>query len=135
LLASLCGLPDHLRRQPLDVTGLGGVGEADAGGDRPRPELGGDDELVADTAAAPPAAEQFLALAALRAVDPERVVVGGVDEAAAGLDVAVEDRKRGRLVGGRAEQHGAQAQHAHLAACRWVLADHAVVHAVLSARR
>jgi hypothetical protein len=119
--ASLRGLPDHLGRQPLGV-----VGEAGAAGQWPRPELGGDDDLVSDTAAAAPAAEQFLALSALTAVDPERVVVGGVDEGAAGLDVPVEDRERRRLVGGRPEQHDAEAQHAHLAPRLRVFADRSV---------
>lgn len=121
--ASLRGLPDHLGRQPLGV-----VSEAGARGQWPRPELGGDDDLVSDTAAAAPAAEQLLALSALTAVDPERVVVRGVDEGPAGLDIPVEDRERRRLVDGRAEQHAPKAQHAHLAACPRVLADRGVSH-------
>ena len=88
--------------------------EAGARGQRPGAELGRDHDLVADAAAAPPAAEQFLALPALSAVHPVRVVVRGVDEGAACLDVPVQDRERGGLVGRRAEAHGAQAQHAHL---------------------
>lgn len=45
-----------------------------ARGQRARADLGGDDDLVTDAAAAPPAPEQFLALAALSAVHPEGVI-------------------------------------------------------------
>ena len=121
--AAFGGLPDDHRRQPFDLAAEGGGRSG-----RPAAELGGDDDLVADPAVAAPAAEQRLALSALRAVHPVGVVVGGVDERAAGFDVPVQDRERGRLVDLRAEKHGAQAQHADLATRRGTQADRAVTH-------
>jgi hypothetical protein len=62
-------LPDRLGRQAvhLDQRAIG-ANEIRRRRQRPRADLGRDDDLVADAAAAPPAPEQFLALAALRAL-------------------------------------------------------------------
>src|SRR4029077_17195342 len=95
---------------------------------RPRANLGRDDDLVADAAATPPAPEQFLALAALGAVYPESVVPRRVDESPAGLDVAVQDGERRRLVGPAAHQHRAQAQYGNLAPGRRVRSNRPVSH-------
>jgi hypothetical protein len=116
-------LADHPGRQSFGVVGM-----ARTRGQRPGAELGRDHDLVADATAAPPAAEQFLALPALGA-DPERIAVGGVDKGAPGLHVPVQDRERGRLVGRRAEVHRAQAKHAHLMAGLGVRANRGVFHA------
>ena len=61
-----------------------------------------------------PAADDPLALAGVAV--PLAVVVGGVEEGAAGLEETVEDGERGRLVGPVAEVHRAQAELAHLEA-------------------
>ena len=122
-------LPDRLGRQTvhLDQRAIG-ANEVRRRRQRPRADLGRDDDLVADAAAAPPAAEQFLALPALGAVDPEGVVARGVDERPAGLDEPVQDGERGGLVGPAAHQHRAQAEHAHLAPGRRVISDGSVSH-------
>jgi hypothetical protein len=128
--ASLGRLPDRLRRQPFVVLRLRGLSELETGADRPGTEFGGDDDLVPHPATASPTTEQSLAFAALTAVEPERVVVGGVDERAAGIDKPVEDRERRLLVGPGAEQHRAKTEHAHVAARLLVLADRTILHLV-----
>ena len=82
----------------------------------PAADLGGQEDVVAVAALAHPAPEQRLALAALALLDPERVVVGGVEEAPAGVVVAVEHGERRRLVDRGAEEHGAEAERADVGA-------------------
>ena len=122
--APRAGLPDRRAGQPL----ARGV-EAGRRRDGPGPDLRGHDDLVTDTAAGAPPAEHRLALAALRAVHEEQVVVRGVDKVPARRDVPVQDRERRRLVGPRAEPHRAEAEHADLARRRRVTSDGRVSHA------
>src|SRR5579859_4052458 len=86
-------------------------------------------DLVTDAAAGAPPSEQRLALAALRPVHVEQVVVRGVDKVPARRDVPVQDRKRRRFVGPRAEPHRAKAQDADLARRGGVISDGRVSHA------
>jgi hypothetical protein len=114
---------DHYGGEPLGVVQI-----ARAGCQRPGAQLGRDHDLIVDPASVAPPPEQLLALAALRAVDPERVVVRGVDERPAGLDEPVEDRERGRLISGRAEAHRTETEHADVAARGRVLTDGSISH-------
>jgi hypothetical protein len=125
LQAAFRRLLDHLRRQPLEV-----LAELLGRSRRSSADLGRDRELVAQASTAQPAAEQLLALAALGAVDPERVVVGGVNERAARLDVPVEDPVRRGLVSGRAHQHRAERELAHPAAAGRVGSQCQIAHVV-----
>jgi len=101
--AALAGLPDRGAGQTV----ARGV-EVGRRRERPCPGLRGNDDLVTDTAAGTPPAEQRLTLAALRAVHKEQVVVRGVDEIPARRDIPVQDRERRRFAGRRAEPHRAE---------------------------
>src|SRR5690606_33680846 len=76
-------------------------------------ELGREADVVARAPAREPAAEQVLAVAAV-APGPGAVVVRRVEERAARLAVAVEDRERRLLVDERAHVHGAEAEGRHV---------------------
>lgn len=121
--AGLGRFADHLGRQTLRVVDEAGTGSQGTG-----TEPGGDDDLVTDAPAAPPPAQDVLAVTALSPVGPEGVVVGRVDEVPARFDVAVEKGERGLLVGERTEQHRAEREHAHLTPVGGVGAYGAVFH-------
>src|SRR5690606_3667118 len=81
----------------------------------------------ADASVGEPTADEVLAVTSVPA-DPRVVVVGGVDERAAGLDEAVEDGERGVHVGACAEVHRAEADGGDVERGASV-ADGAVAHA------
>src|SRR4051795_2371572 len=78
----------------------------------PAADLGGQEDVVAVAALAHPAPEQRLALATFALINPDGVVVGGVEETPAGVVVAVEDGERRPLVDRGAEEHRAEAERA-----------------------
>jgi hypothetical protein len=71
-----------------------------------KPHLGGDNEVVAPAGPSEPATDHLLGRTRL-------VDVGGIDEVAAALEVAVEDHMGLVLVGLLAEGHGSQAELGH----------------------
>ena len=73
-------------------------------------DLGGDHDLGALAARFEPVADDGFRLAALVALDPARIGVGGVDGVEAGVDEGVEQGERGRLVDVPAEHIAAQHQ-------------------------
>ncbi len=100
--AALERRPDRLLREPL-----GGL-EAAAGDGGPGPGLGADGDPVACAPVREPRADDELALVAGAAVDPERVVVGRVEDGAAQFGEAVQDPERRLLVGARPEAQRAE---------------------------
>ncbi len=100
----LDGGHDGFAPEPLDIF----QPRTDAVGQGPH--LGGNHQVVSPAAILKPAAEQFLAYPGAAVLGPEGIVVGRVDEVAAGIDIAVEQAARHVFRRGGAEQHRAQRQ-------------------------